>query len=273
MRSTDPATVLGAVMAAGFIGWHEALRRQANAAEAPPLEALRPLLLPFLESPDGDLRCAAAEALRAVGVGPEDLPRLLALEGDARLRWTLPHLLRQAAGEPVPAGVREVVLRLLDDPSASVVDHTLAAFGTTDLGPEYMEKVIALAGRPATSRSAISRVLAPLDEKPDRVIDLLLEAVLSQEEGVRDSAIDALKSEVRRRDRVADFFLRLLQCRDGPGIQARCLEVLDRCGRKEMIPVLQAWASEVEPSPWVRARLDRAIAALSGEPDRTRNRR
>ena len=59
--------------------------------------------------------------------------------------------------------VRAVVLRLLDDQSRSVIDHTLAAWGRTDLGPEFVEKVVVLAGRPETRRSAIQRMLGRLD--------------------------------------------------------------------------------------------------------------
>lgn len=267
IRSDDPVMVLAAVQGVGLVARVDGSRgNQAIVGASPTAEPLRPFLLPLLDSPDEDLRDAAADALRAVGVEPEDLPRLLALEGNAWLRATLAHLLRQAAGDPVPPSVREVVLQLLDDKSPSVVDHTLAAWGTTDLGPEYIEKVIDLARRPETSRSAIMRVLARLDPKPEPVIDVLLDAALSQAEGTSEAAIEGLKHEVRDRDRIADFFLRLLQLRNDPQTQIRCLDLLERCGRRSMMPVLEAWAREVEPAPYIRREYDQTMEALDKRP-------
>ena len=93
LTSDDPIAVLAAIQAVWSVVQYDKARRKEIRSES-----LRPLLLPFLDSPDQELRHAAASALRAVGVTPEDLPRLLALEGDARLRAMLPHLLRQVEG-------------------------------------------------------------------------------------------------------------------------------------------------------------------------------
>ncbi|MEE8105622.1 MAG: hypothetical protein V3T86_08830 [Planctomycetota bacterium] len=256
--SDDLLTLEAALRTVHVVAWAE------KRAE-PKVESLRLLVLPHLDSKVPEIRHAAFAALRSAGAEPEDLPRLLALEksGENWSRATLPHLLRQAASDPVQAEVRAVVLRLLDDQSRSVIDHTLAAWGRTDLGPEFVEKVVVLAGRPETRRSAIERMLGRLDPKPDSVVELLMKVALTDGQSM-DVALASLRHGVseHQRPRVADYCVRVLQTRTNARMHVKCLDLLAMYGRRADVPALLAWADETAPSKYVRRSYDKALAAI-----------
>jgi hypothetical protein len=260
----DPATQLAALQAVLSVARYDAARRrEQGAAGGPSPEPLRPLLLPLLDSPEAQTRSLAAQALKAVGAKPEDLPRVLALADDPAVRTTLPGLLRQAAGDSPPAQVREIVLRLLGDPSQTVVKWTLASWSGADLGPAFLAKVVELVGRRDVRRSAIT-YLGRLDEKPDSVVEALLDPALIEDQRGGSEVLRVLRRGVapRQHARIAQFFLRLLQLRDSAHVQAKCLEMLEQYGRRADVEVLERWAAEVEPGRYVRSRLDRTLDAI-----------
>jgi hypothetical protein len=261
----DPATRLAALQAVLSVARFDAARRreQGGNAAGPSPEPLRPLLLPLLDSPEAQTRSLAAQALNAVGATPEDLPRVLALADDPAVRTTLPGLLRQVAGDSPPAQVREIVLRLLGDPNQTVVKWTLASWSGADLGPAFLAKVVELVGRRDVRRSAIT-YLGRLDEKPDRVVETLLDAPLIEDLQSGNAVLRVLRRGVapRQHARIAEFFLRLLQLRDSTHVQVKCLEMLEQYGRRADAEVLERWAAEVEPGRYVRSRLDRTLDAI-----------
>jgi len=224
--------------------------------------SFRPLVLPHFDSKISSVQIAAGYALYNTKREDGDLDLILAMVNDGT-EWSgrgPAHLIYMFSDGEVTGAAGEAALKLIRNGHGRA-SNIIGGLWGAHVTPEIEAEVLKMVEQKGQRSDAIYFGLSTWRGKSRKVCDVLLDAATDPDFNVSGRAMWGLGHGVRPVDysHVATGVIRLMESRDSPQIQLKCLRMLRTYASADHLLALEGFASNDMLSERVRAEANQIV--------------